>query len=319
MKNIILDTDIGPDCDDAGAVALLNIFKNAGLCNILGIGHCTSNIYGAGAVDAICRYYGNADINIGTTYREGFLCEKRHMSYNRELCECFPCRFKNEKPREVVSLYRELLANSPEKSVTFVAIGPLNNLSDLLKSHPDSFSPFTGKELVEKKVKELVLMAGIFPAEGECKELLKKSINKPISEYPEFNVVCDAAAAQNVSLNWNTPKFCLGYEAGLFETGFKGETDCENPVNVAYSLYTGCSDKKSAVRCSWDLFTVYFAAHESTPLFCLSNTGTVRFTEEGYTDWCEYPGGKDAYIICNEASSVIVKTVNELLALKPKV
>ena len=45
-KNIILDTDIGPDCDDAAALAMLNLYADQGLCRILGITHCTSNPYG---------------------------------------------------------------------------------------------------------------------------------------------------------------------------------------------------------------------------------------------------------------------------------
>ena len=55
-KNIILDTDIGPDCDDAAALAMLNLYADQGLCRILGITHCTSNPYGAGTIDAINLY-----------------------------------------------------------------------------------------------------------------------------------------------------------------------------------------------------------------------------------------------------------------------
>lgn len=34
---IILDTDIGPDCDDAGAIAVLNVLADKGEANILGL------------------------------------------------------------------------------------------------------------------------------------------------------------------------------------------------------------------------------------------------------------------------------------------
>lgn len=313
MKNIILDTDIGPDCDDAGAIALLNIFKNRGLCNILGIGHCTSNPYGAGAIDVICRHYGNYDIKIGTTYREGFLCSENNMSYNRALCERFANRYKKEKPEEAVSLYRRLLANAEDGSVTFVAIGPLNNLSELLNSAPDEASPLFGKELVKEKVKKLVLMAGIFPATGECAKLLLSHTHKSPEEYAEFNVVCDTAASKNVSENWQTPKICLGFEAGLFKTGFKDDADFENPVALAYRLYSGCCEKNEAMRHSWDLFTVYYAVNGETDLFTLSDSGTVKFSENGLTEWREHKDGLDAYLIHAKPSEVIVNTVNKLL------
>ena len=75
-KNIIIDTDIGPDCDDVGALAMLNIYANQGLCRILGVSHCTSNPYGAGTIDVINRYYGRPDVAIGTYYGEGFLTDE---------------------------------------------------------------------------------------------------------------------------------------------------------------------------------------------------------------------------------------------------
>ena len=65
-KNIILDTDIGPDCDDVAALAVLNLLADRGLCRILGVSHCTSNPYGAGMIDVINRYYGRPDIAIST-------------------------------------------------------------------------------------------------------------------------------------------------------------------------------------------------------------------------------------------------------------
>ena len=75
-KNILIDTDIGPVCDDVAALAMLNIYANRGLCRILGIGHCTSNPYGAGTIDAICHYYGHPDVTIGTYRAPGFLCDE---------------------------------------------------------------------------------------------------------------------------------------------------------------------------------------------------------------------------------------------------
>ena len=37
IKNLILDTDLGSDVDDVGAVALANIFHNHHLINLLEI------------------------------------------------------------------------------------------------------------------------------------------------------------------------------------------------------------------------------------------------------------------------------------------
>ena len=72
-KTIILDTDIGPDCDDVGALLMLLKLEKAGLCRIAAITHCTSNPFGCGCIDAICRAEGRSDMPIGTLKRDGIL------------------------------------------------------------------------------------------------------------------------------------------------------------------------------------------------------------------------------------------------------
>ena len=64
--SIILETDIGPDCDDAGAVALLLALAYRGECNILAMWCNSSSPWGAPCLDAINTYYGRLDIPIGT-------------------------------------------------------------------------------------------------------------------------------------------------------------------------------------------------------------------------------------------------------------
>ena len=66
MKKILLDTDMGADCDDAGALALLHIAERANLCSLIAVTVCTVNPYAAGAVDAINGYYGKR-VPIGQT------------------------------------------------------------------------------------------------------------------------------------------------------------------------------------------------------------------------------------------------------------
>ena len=33
-KKVLVDTDIGPDCDDVAALAMMNIYANRGMCEI---------------------------------------------------------------------------------------------------------------------------------------------------------------------------------------------------------------------------------------------------------------------------------------------
>jgi hypothetical protein len=70
---VILDTDMGSDCDDAGALAMLNEYANQGKVNILGVIYSSGAVpYGTGIIDAINRYYDNEDIPIGANYDISF-------------------------------------------------------------------------------------------------------------------------------------------------------------------------------------------------------------------------------------------------------
>lgn len=309
-KKILIDTDIGPDCDDVAALAMLNIYANRGLCRILGIGHCTSNPYGAGTIDAICGYYGNPNISIGTYTYSGFLSDDKCMIYNKYITTHMNNRYVNSQPEDAVKMYRRLLAEQEDSSVEFIAIGPLNNLSDLLNSPSDEFSPLSGKELVETKVNRLTAMAGIFdsPVAG-VRELSEKITGRTLSEIREFNVVCAVKAAQNVSYNWPTEKIYLGFEAGLIETGslLHERLPDNHPVRAAYQMYT-----EHGLRYSWDLLTVEFAINDDCPHYQLSENGRVSFDDLGRTIW--HTGkGTDHYIIWAEDSDKIKSDIDNLL------
>lgn len=310
-KSILLDTDIGPDCDDTAAVALLNIFANAGLCRILGIGHCTSNPYGAGAIDAICTYYGNRNVPIGTCSRKCFLAGCAYMTYNRELTLRLPNRYRSAQPEDAVSLYRRILAEQEDGSVEFIAIGPLNNLSDLLDSTPDTYSTLSGYELVKRKVSRLTAMAGIFRCASieACRRAEQISGSK-IEEMKEFNVACDIQAAQNISKNWMSPKAYMGFEAGLIETGgiLRTHPDSNHPVKLAYSLFT-----ENGSRYSWDPLTVEYAIVAGCTHFRESRSGYVRFDAQGRTHWKECEEGQDRYIELAKEPALIARDLNDLL------
>jgi hypothetical protein len=63
---IIFDTDMGSDCDAAGALAVLNALADAGEVRILGVVFSSGkNRYGVGTCDAINTYYGRGDLPLG--------------------------------------------------------------------------------------------------------------------------------------------------------------------------------------------------------------------------------------------------------------
>lgn len=153
-REILLDTDIGPDCDDAGALALLHHFSKKYGIRISGICNCTSNLYGCGAIDVIGRYCGAADIPIGMTDRKGFWDGPDTQHYNRLLSERFRTRYRpvgTHEPESAAKLYQKVLKAAEDKSVVFITIGMLNNVAELMDA---------AQELLEQKVYAFITMAG---------------------------------------------------------------------------------------------------------------------------------------------------------------
>ena len=83
-KKILLDTDIGPDCDDTAALALANMYESAGIIDIMCVTHCTSSPYGVGAIRAVDGWYGHEHA-VGTLSEGGFLDGEQYQRYDRAL------------------------------------------------------------------------------------------------------------------------------------------------------------------------------------------------------------------------------------------
>jgi inosine-uridine nucleoside N-ribohydrolase len=139
IVNLIVDTDIGPDCGDVNAIVVLHGLGDRGEVNILATICDTSNPWGAPCLDALNTFYGRPGIPVGTLKDPGLLTD--YGSYNRELAMHFPHELKSGSDApDATKLFRQILAAQPDKGVVIVAIGPLRNLSNLLNSAPDSYS-----------------------------------------------------------------------------------------------------------------------------------------------------------------------------------
>lgn len=299
---VILDTDIGPDCDDAGALAVLHVLADRGEASILGVICCTSSEWGAPCCDAINTYYGRPGLPVGTHKGEGFLCESR---YNEAVARSFPTVLPSgrEAP-DARDLYRRLLAAQPDRSVTVCAIGPVNNLRDLLHTGPDEHSPVAGAELVAAKVDCLVVMGGEFPS-GEG-----------------WNFTQDGAAARDVCDHWPTPILFSGKEIGLgIMTGSRlyTETPPENPVRRAYELWTGGTD-----RPSWDQTTVLAAVQGLRDYWTAQTKGYCHVHEDGSNEWrsspeaASQPYRRHAYLVEKQPPADLARVIEDLMVTPPR-
>lgn len=263
-RRFILDTDIGGDCDDCIALAMLAKYHSAGKIDLLGVTHCTSNISGAYTAASILDWYGAADVPVGQTLREGFLAEEMHERYSTPVMAHFLWlkseAFGERKFEDAVTMMRRLLSENDD--VTLVFIGPLNDMHGLLLSESDGYSPLSGMELVKKSVREVVVMGGNFRD----------------TETGEYNIQCDLGAAKYTAENCPVPIVYCGWEAGanVFTGKRLAEAGINHPVRLAYYHFW---NGNQYARESWDPVTVYYALHPEDNDWIISPECAVRFED----------------------------------------
>ena len=213
--NLILDTDLGPDYDDVGAMALMHALADSGQVNILATVSSNKDEHVVPCIEVLNTYFNRPDIPVGAPKSEGgaSLTTWHKTKWTEELPACYPHKTaKTSDAPDAVKVYRRILSMQPDTSVVVCTIGFFTNLKDLLLSGGDEFSPLSGRDLVAKKVKRVVSMAGLFP-DGK-----------------EFNVYCDTPASRMVAEQWPTEIIFSGFEIGnVIFTGKKlVQMDVEN-------------------------------------------------------------------------------------------
>ncbi len=269
MIRLFLDTDFGPDCDDVGALQLVHYLCDAGEAELIGVTHCTGNPYGLPAISAMNRFNGR-EVPLGTTKKD-FL--SIHHKYNRPMSEKFPHEFGDGQPqRDAVEVFREVMEQQADGSVTVCSIGPLNNLADFLDD-PEC------RGLIERKVVRLVSMAGNFTPGAKA----------------EWNVEMDVPAAKKVLDEWpGEIIFCPWECGGSVLTGmcYKGREE-EHPAACAYDHWT----EGGMARPSWDLLTVLHAVRPDNGLMKTTEWGRIELDEGGASVFVKEAGGRHAYTV----------------------
>ncbi|MEN1784319.1 MAG: nucleoside hydrolase [Bacteroidota bacterium] len=166
QPKIIFDTDFGGDADDLGALAMLNHFHQKKEAELLAVMCWSTEKHTISAIDAVNTFYGHPNILLGLREAEPY---EAQWNYNKILVDSLPYDAYPSTVPEATELYRKILSEQEDKSITLVTVGPLMNIKRLLESKPDTYSKRSGKALVLAKIKEIVIMGGQFP-KGERKE-----------------------------------------------------------------------------------------------------------------------------------------------------
>lgn len=299
MLKIILDTDMGPDCDDAGALAIANKLHRKGEIQLLGVTHCTSDIGGAYTIAAINRMFSNQEIPVGQTSETGFLDEKENQTFTAEIKADYIRRYGTRSFEDSTFMLRKLLAENT--GVKLICIGQLNNLAALLKSEEDAISPKNGRELVAASLKAAVIMGGDF--RGSCYDA-------------EYNIRCDVESARYVAANCPVPITYCGYEVGMEVLSGKAVQEWRktNPVRIAYDRFLKKNGQNNSfLRPSWDLIAVSFGVKGGMGLWNTRDHVTVDFDMQGKT--IVKQGGKDSYLVNVGSADKIAVELEALLKL----
>jgi inosine-uridine nucleoside N-ribohydrolase len=316
--SLILDTDIGPDVDDAGALAMLHALADNGEAEILATISCNPGVWSARLIRSMNRHYGRPELPVGEPKGHGVQLENQH-DWARKVVEEQPggaAAVSGEVP-SALAIYRQTLAAQPDGSVTIVTIGFLTNLAELLASGPDAHSPLNGEDLVRQKVKELVSMAGKFP------------------RGPEFNLALDPVATVKVINEWPTPILFSGWEIGeSIKTGGRVQRELapENLIRKSYTYYFNQPPDTVRLRASWDQ-TAVLAAVRGTADYWEYHPGRIVFKPKWqrqapdhnptYKEWDENtwqddPNGTHRYLVEKMPPAQLEQVIEELMLQPPR-
>jgi inosine-uridine nucleoside N-ribohydrolase len=306
--NIIFDTDMGNDVDDALALAMLHAFQARCEVKLLAITVTKDNKWAAPYVDLVDTFYGYAGIPIGTV-RNGKTPESNPMiqvpSERRRPDGTFVYPHKitdGAAAPEAVSLLRKMLAAQSDGSVVMIQVGFSTNLARLLDTGSDAASPLGGRELVSRKVRLLSVMAGNF-ADGR----------------PEFNLAQDVPSASKLFREWPTPVVVSGFEIGnaMAFPASRIEHDFtyvhNHPVAEAYRSYM----KMPYDRPTWDLTSVLYAVRPNYGYFSVSPPGTISVLPDGGSRFEPSASGNHRYLLLSDEQRARTLEAMIVLASQP--
>jgi len=280
---VIFETDFTLDVDDVGALAMLHALTDNREAEILAVSYNEVQKDAQHALDAINTWYGRGDIPIGLYDKPLADPDYDHSRYIETLA-----RMDHDRNDNIVesslNVYKQVLAQQPDNSVTIISIGFLNNLYDLLLDDP---------ELVANKVKKLVLMGGV--------------------AYDEFNFVRHDLVDQTqyVIENWPGP-IVVSQEGVYIKTGAAlANTPADNPVREAYYKWFEDSFED---RSSWDQVAVLYGVRGSDNYFEEVDTDTGRLAN-GFI-WNMQPGYR-MYLTHKLSTSQMAAIIEELMVQSP--
>jgi inosine-uridine nucleoside N-ribohydrolase len=313
---IIFDTDMGSDCDDAGALAVLHVYADRGLAEIVGCIYSSGKVpYGAGVVEAINIYYGRPEIPIGAAHDDqvGDPIDKMTAEKLAKDTAAFGNTIIHSRDaHEMTALNRRLLAREQDHSVVYLTVGHTKGFYDLLVSKPDDISPLSGRELVKKKIQRWVAMGalGANNKEGEYRK--------------EWNFHSNGSAPYTKYLIENCPVPIVYIAAGsdVYTGKSLKTTPPGNIVRTVYRDWLWNVQKKTLddQRPSWDLIALHYAVNGLGEYLVAEEDGWLDVDVDKGSRWirAERKNPQTFVTLKPGMNQELADYLNRLLAAKPK-
>ncbi|MDR2473007.1 MAG: nucleoside hydrolase [Tannerella sp.] len=300
--SLIFDTDLGPDYDDVGALTLLHALADKGEVRLLATVSCNKYEFSCPSIDVINTYYGRPSLPIGKP-QQGVTQADGH---NPSWAEALPAKFRHKLRKtsdapDAVAVYRKILAAEPDNSVVIVTVGFFTNLAALLDSKPDEYSKLNGKQLISKKVKHLVSMAGGFPSGRE------------------YNVHCDTKSSQKVMTEWPSQIYLSGFEIGQKILTGKRLIESNISDTPAKEAFTICLKQDNPEgRCSWDQTAALVGVRGYANYF---NTvrGKMTVADDGSNTWQDDLNGRHEYFTWKMPIPELTQLIEDLMMHVPSI
>lgn len=293
-ERVIIDTDVGNDCDDIGALSVLGNAYRRNMIKVEAVTVCNQNIHAIHTTDIMLEQYG-IDCPLGKSDNDQPVVAPE---YAEKVDEGWTARSElhPERIEWATPVLRKALVKAEKGGykIKLITLGMLNNIANLLESKGDKISPKTGRELFEENVSEMVLMGGRFDDQ----------------EYTEFNII-QAIDSSKIVINEpsSVPKTFCGWEVGGYV--YSGQTfydHKDSPQCVAYETYN-----HGNLRESWDPLTMFTALNGA---WAYSKMGKVKVEinkagADGCTKFYESPDGIDRYILVHPDSEQLAEQLEQ--------
>ena len=299
--SVVFDTDMGPDYDDVGAITMLHALADSGQARILATIASTKYPKVTAVLSVLNTYFGRPTLPVGVPKGKA-ITDKDTQHWSDTITARYPHAIRsNDDVPDAVTLYRQLLAKQPDRSVTVISVGFMTNLANLLDSKPDQYSPLSGNALVTRKVKQLVSMAGKFPS-GK-----------------EYNVYRDIPASTAVFANWPTPILLSGFEIGeQIHSGLpltKNTRIRHSPVKDVFAISIPKSKEDVGGRMSWDQTAVLVGVKGYAPYYSVKS-GRLTMNPDGSNGW-DTSGKGHQYLVAKMPVPQVETIINTLMQHQP--